>query len=100
MAQKTPLEDPPGFAEDTAAGTARAQRAATQTGVLPLSGVVLLGTFTRFRGARALIRTPGGDIAEVTIGDRIGGRHVAAIEDGTLVLMRHGRTDRLTVPGR
>lgn len=84
---------------DTTRSTAQVQSGATQAGVLPASGPVLLGTFTKDRAAHALIRDGRGRIETVTIGDTVGRQQVVAIEPGTLVLMRHGRAERLEIPG-
>lgn len=74
--------------------------AATQTDVLPASGVILLGTFNKAGVARALIRNSQRRVEEVSVGDMIGRQYVAAIDSGTLVLMKNGEIQRLTIPGK
>lgn len=81
------------------ASTALSAQGATQSNAMPASGVVLLGTFTKFRAAHALIRNAAGRVEKVTIGDRLGRQQVVAIDPGTLVLMHNGQIQRLYVPG-
>lgn len=59
---------------------------------------MLIGTFGRAEAPRALIRLPSGKIADVARGDRLGRDLVAAIEDGTVILARGGRSTRLVLP--
>ncbi|MBZ8119309.1 hypothetical protein KUD11_11715 [Roseovarius sp. LXJ103] len=78
--------------------TAKTERAATIEGALPDDPVILLGTFSAPSGTHALIRARG-DIQRVTLGDTVGRKTVAAIAEGTLVLVRGTRSEMLHIPG-
>ncbi|MFY9238939.1 MAG: hypothetical protein WAO78_08745 [Roseovarius sp.] len=78
--------------------TAATECAATIEGALPNDPVILLGTFSAPTGTFALIRARG-EIQRVILGDAVGRETVAAIEDGSLVLVRGARTDVLQIPG-
>lgn len=78
--------------------TAATERAATIEGALPNDPVILLGTFSAPAGTFALIRARG-EIQRVTLGDNVGRQTVAAIEEGSVVLVRGTRTDVLHIPG-
>lgn len=72
--------------------------AATQTGVLPRSETVLLGTVTGPAGNMALMRTAGGGLLRLSVGDRLDGAIVVAIDDGQLVQSRNGQTRVYKMP--
>lgn len=72
--------------------------AATQQGALPHGRLSLIGTLHGPESARALLRS-GGRVSTVIPGDRIAGATVAAIGEGVVLLSRHGRTERLALPG-
>ncbi len=73
--------------------------AATQTGALPRRGLVLLGTFVKPDGPRALLRTGAGRIEQVAPGDRVGGVTIAAIEPGLVHIQTGGSPGRLRIAG-
>lgn len=75
------------------------QAAATDKGALPLSKLVLLGTFTGPSGDQAILRSRRGKIISAKTGDIIEGDRVVGIEDGSVLLNRKGRARRLTMPG-
>lgn len=75
-----------------------AQTATTSTR-LPRSGPLLLGIFGSARAPEALIRLPGGRTETVSVGDRVAGRRVVAI-DATRVALAKGNTAAwLELPG-
>ncbi|RKF15202.1 hypothetical protein D6850_10215 [Roseovarius spongiae] len=83
---------------DTTETPANTERAATQEAALP-RGIVLVGTVTGQNSARALIRLSDGEVVRVGPGDQVGGRTVAAIDQGRMILMKNGRTASMVIPG-
>ena len=77
----------------------RISDAATQTATLPRRGLVLLGTFVKPDGPRALLRTARGRIEQVAPGDQVGGVTIAAIEPGLVHFQRRGEPGRLRIAG-
>ncbi len=86
------------MADGQPATTSKAQAAATETALLPLHEIALLGTFERKDSVHALIRTKRGAVAHVTLGDRVERREVVAIQSGRVILSRNGRTETLEMP--
>ncbi|MDX1785536.1 amidophosphoribosyltransferase [Roseovarius sp. ZX-A-9] len=72
--------------------------AATQEAEIP-SGTVLIGTINAKNRAYALVKSSRGEITQVKPGDRIGRQTVAAIEQGQIILMHNGQTERMVIPG-
>jgi hypothetical protein len=58
----------------------------------------LIGIFGSASAPGALVRTPNGEIARVTVGDSVAGGTVAAIADGQLLLAFGSRTKALKLP--
>lgn len=79
--------------------SAEVAQAATLRNVISLSGLTLIGTFGTETEPGALLRTSGGRIHRVTPGDSVGGRRIAAIGVGEVVLESGGRSERLEMPG-
>ena len=77
----------------------RVTDAATQPDALPARGLVLLGTFVKPDGPRALVRTGWGRIEQVAPGDRVGRVTIAAIEPGLVHIQTGGRPGRLRIAG-
>lgn len=77
---------------------AKAAYAATEKSAGALSGLILLGTFGADAAPRALVRTSGGDVVALKIGDRIGQSPIIAIETGRLAYNKGGRTEWLQQP--
>ncbi|WP_417727632.1 type II secretion system protein N [Roseovarius sp.] len=71
--------------------------AATDRDALPDAWVTLLGTLHGPDHSRALLRI-GGTVHTVEIGTTLGGAMVAAIGEGTVILTRAGRRERLRLP--
>lgn len=71
---------------------------ATQTGILPLRSLQLIGTFTSENTRRALIRHAGGTIATVTVGDALRQSTVIAIDEGSVILNTAQGTRTLRIP--
>ena len=73
--------------------------AATTRNALPDARLSLLGTVLGPDRAHALMRTGKSRIERVNVGDTIDGATVAAIGEGLVMLLRAGRTTRLSLPG-
>ncbi len=73
-------------------------QAATEQAAGNLSGLILLGTFGSDTKPRALVRTSGGDVVELKVGDRIGKSPIIAIETGRLAFAQNGATKWLAQP--
>lgn len=71
--------------------------AAAEAAQVALNDLVLIGLFTGPKGAKALLRMPGGRFEEVKIGDKVAGAKVAAIDSDNLILSKGGATSRLRV---
>lgn len=79
--------------------TAETREAATQQADLPLMQTILLGTMQGPDGPRALVRTGFGATETVSVGARLNGGQVTAIDAGALYLSRGGHAVKLTIPG-
>ena len=53
---------------------------------LPMNQLALIGLFFAGHTRKALLRTPQGDIAKVTVGDRVGRQEIIAIAEDMLIL--------------
>lgn len=73
-------------------------QAATEQASGTLSGLVLLGTFGSDKRPQALVRTSGGDVVKLKVGDRIGKSPIIAIETGRLAFAQNGTTRWLKQP--
>jgi len=73
---------------------------ATERDVLPFERPVLLGTYLAPSGDRAMVRTQGGQLRMMRIGDRIGQAKVTQIGEGRLDLALLGQIHTLFIPGR
>lgn len=73
-------------------------RAATDNNAISLGKVALVGVFGTSSNRRALVRMPNGRFKKVSVGDRIDGGQVAAIDSGSLRYTRRGRTVTLQMP--
>lgn len=73
-------------------------RAATETNVIRLRNVNLIGVSGTPSDRRALVRLASGRIVRVTVGDRLDGGRVAAVGETTLQYVRSGRTVTLEIP--
>ncbi len=80
------------------ASTQTAEAHATETDVLPLSQMTLIGTIGTDTLRRALIRLPGGRIQRVKVGDTLRGRRIDAIEPDRLLMSRAGQQTILAMP--
>ena len=76
---------------------AKTHTAATVRDALPLGQITLIGTLTGTDAPRALMRTGGGAVRTLDIGDRISGHVVAAIEESRVVLARGADTQVLGI---
>lgn len=72
---------------------------ATETKVLPLTGISLIGTVVSPTNPKALVRLRKGVIRRVGVGDKVGSSKVIAIEAGAIYLARNGQNQKLTLPG-
>lgn len=88
-----------GMTSQNASLNAKVADAATQEQALPLDGLALIGTFLKPTGAKALLRQ-GNRIKQVTMGGKIAGHTVTAIEDSQILLARNGLTQALRVAGQ
>lgn len=84
------------MAQDTT--SAAVAQAATTQSAQSLGGLILLGTFGSESRPRALVRTSGGDVVQLKIGDRIGRAPIVAIETGRLAYAKGGQTAWLEQP--
>jgi hypothetical protein len=73
-------------------------RAATDNNALSLGRVALIGVFGTSSDRRALVRMPNGKFKKVSVGDRVDGGRVAAIDEGSLRYTKSGRTVTLKMP--
>ena len=76
----------------------RVARAATESNAIALGDVALVGVFGTSSNRRALVRMPNGRFKKVSIGDRVDGGRVAAIDGNSLRYTRGGRTITLQMP--
>lgn len=74
-------------------------QAATNTDVLPMGELSLIGIFHGPGGYRALLRAPNGSVGLVRPGDRFASVRVAGIGDGVVAIERRGETVQLSMPG-
>ena len=72
--------------------------AATQTDVMNLREVNLIGVYGRPSARRALVRLANGRYVRVSIGDTLEGGRVTAINDNALNYVVRGRTYALQIP--
>ncbi len=72
---------------------------ATETGVLAMGELALIGTFGTAEDIGALLRTSIGRIIKVRKGETTSVGQIAGIEAGMVMLRRRGKTVRLAVPG-
>lgn len=73
-------------------------RAATDNNAIALGRVSLVGVFGTSSNRRALVRMPNGRFKKVSVGDRVDGGRVAAIDSGSLRYTKGGRTVTLQMP--
>lgn len=78
--------------------TAAVARAATDNNALALGKLALVGVFGTASNRRALVRMPNGRFKKVSVGDRVDGGRVAAIEASQLRYTKGGRTVTLKMP--
>jgi len=71
---------------------------ATDSNEINLNRVNLLGTFGKPGGFRALVRMPGGQVVNVSVGDSIDGGKVVAIGQNELRYVKSGRNLSLQLP--
>ena len=76
----------------------RVARAATESNAISLGNVALVGVFGTSANRRALVRMPNGRFRKVSIGDRVDGGRVAAIDGNSLRYTKGGRTVTLQMP--
>jgi len=72
---------------------------ATLANALDASVLNLLGIFGPADDLRALIRLPGGRVHQVTTGNRLSSGRIVAIDETGLMVLKNGRTTRITIPG-
>ena len=72
---------------------------ATDENALPPARFVLIGTFIKPESLKALVRVKNSRILSVTLGDKISGARVVAIEEGVLHLEQQGRKSCLKIAG-
>ncbi len=72
--------------------------AASRPVSLSLSDLTLIGTFTGPEGGRALIRNPGGEIVQVTVGDETPAGTVVVVAETHLLLVRGTESIVLPLP--
>lgn len=75
-----------------------AARHATEADALDTGQLNLLGLFGPDTDMRALIRLPGGRVVRVETGSRLKGANVVAIDADGLILLKRGKTRRITMP--
>ncbi|MEM7471577.1 MAG: hypothetical protein AAF340_09525 [Pseudomonadota bacterium] len=73
-------------------------RAATETNAISLGRVSLIGVFGTSSNRRALVRMPNGRFVKVSVGDRVDGGRVAAIDGSSLRYVKGGRNLTLKMP--
>lgn len=76
----------------------KAEALATETGVLDLYSVSLIGTTGAEDSRRALVRMPSGRIDTLMVGDMLRGRRIDAIEPARLLMSRNGDQSVLDMP--
>lgn len=72
---------------------------ATQTGLLPLRSLQLIGVAGSEDDRRALLRSSAGEIWQVRVGDSVGRRTVVAMDTEAVILSRNGASETLQMPG-
>lgn len=72
--------------------------AATQENAINLRQINLIGVYGRPSDRHALVRLANGRYVRVSVGDRLDGGRVAAINDNTLNYVKSGRTLTLEIP--
>ena len=72
--------------------------AATRKGEIRLDQLVLIGVFGTEEERRAMVRHASGRIETVTMGGRVGGRRVVAIDTDAVLLQTSSGTTRLAMP--
>ena len=72
--------------------------AATQKNEIQPDRMALIGTFGTERNRHALVRHSSGRIEKVTMGEKIAGRRVVAIGNGTMFLQTGSGTTKLEMP--
>lgn len=77
---------------------AKVAKAATQKSTIELGELALIGTFGTEQRRSALVRHSSGRIVKVTMGERVSGRKVVAIDKGILYLQTSGGTRKLEMP--
>ena len=75
-----------------------ASAATTTAEGISRSDLVLLGTFGTQNAPSALVRLPGGKVKTVSVGDRLSGATVMAIDTAELTLARNGQAQKLRMP--
>lgn len=76
-----------------------ASGAATETEILNLGALQLLGVMHAQDGMAALLRSPRGQIARVAVGEEAFGVRVTAIGDtGVIISDSRGQSDALVLP--
>ena len=78
---------------------AQVAQTATVTVQGSLKGLILLGTFGAEGAPKALIQLPGGKTESVTVGDRVDGNPVLAIETGRIAIQNRGAAQWIVQPG-
>ncbi|MEL6807454.1 MAG: pilus assembly protein PilP [Pseudomonadota bacterium] len=73
---------------------------ATQTRVLPMRTLQLIGTFTSENTRHALMRHADGTITTVRVGDTLRRGTVIAIDEGAVILNTANGTRTLRIPAR
>ncbi|WP_159089204.1 pilus assembly protein PilP [Tateyamaria sp. Alg231-49] len=71
---------------------------ATQSGVLPLRSLQLIGTVTSENTRRALLRQADRKIKTVSVGDKLRQGTVVAIDEGIVILNTTNGTHTLRIP--
>ena len=72
---------------------------ATQRGALPLRRLALIGVMGTQDAPRALLRTPAGQIRQVSVGDQLRQGTVVAIAENAITLTaRNGSTTVMRMP--
>ena len=77
---------------------AKVAAAATLKGEIRLDQLVLIGVFGTEEERRAMVRHASGRIETVTMGARVGGRQVVAIDTDAVLLQTSSGTTRLEMP--
>ncbi|ETX28325.1 hypothetical protein [Roseivivax isoporae] len=78
---------------------ANVAREATVGARVNLRETVLLGVTGTEAAPSALLRLPGGKVAKVATGTRVGDRIVVAIDATRIALARGGRAEWIEIPG-